>query len=353
MKIYKLLGITFLTGIIVLSGAVSCEKNKDNAELFRFNGANMKEQYIRSDKATLEIVNAENKKIDSIVYFVNGEKLTSVKGAEKTILDLNDKKFGYQDLKALVYFEGQNAEVTERIELVSDVEAQVLKYTVLNTYPHDMTAFTEGLEFYRDTLLESTGQKGQSYFRKYDYKTGKVYKQVDLESKYFGEGITAIGGKIFQLTWQSGVGFIYNANTLKLEKSFKYDKPIEGWGMTNDGKFIYQTDGTEKIWKMDPTTQKMVGSVNVYWAANKIKSLNEIEMINGKIYGNIWQKDAIAVIDPATGAVEGVIDLSDLKKELKNPRPDVLNGIAYNPRTQTIFVTGKNWDKMFEIKITE
>lgn len=346
MKFYNLFALT------ILAAALSCEK-KDNADLFRFNGAAMKEQYTKADKATLEILNPESKAIDSIVYFVNGEKLGSVKGANKVMLDLANKNFGYQQLRALVYFEGQNLEVNERIEVISDVEAKVLTYTVVNTYPHDVTSFTEGLEFYRDTLLESTGQKGQSYFRKYDYKTGKVFKQVDLEAQYFGEGITAIGGKIFQLTWQSGVGFIYNANTLKLEKTFKYDKPIEGWGMTNDGTHIYQTDGTEKIWKMDPATQKMVGNVNVYWAANKIKSLNEIEMINGKIYGNIWQQDAIAVIDPVTGAVEGVLDLGALKKELKNPAADVLNGIAYNPKTKTIFVTGKNWDKLFEIKVSE
>lgn len=353
MKIYKLLGIIFLTAVILLSGAVSCNGNKETAELFRFNGANMKEQYVPADKATLEILNPENKAIDSIVYFANGEKIGTVKGGGKMTLDLKDRKFGYQELKALVYFEGQNAEVTDRIEIVSDVEAKVLNYTVLNTYPHDIGAFTEGLEFFRDTLLESTGQKGQSYFRKYDYKTGKVYRQVDLESQYFGEGITAIGGKIFQLTWQSNIGFIYDANTLKLEKTFKYDKPIEGWGMTNDGQYIYQTDGTEKIWKMDPATQKMVGSVNVYWSANKIKSLNEIEMIGGKIYGNIWQKDVIAVIDPKNGAVTGVIDLSALRKEIKSPQAEVLNGIAYNPKTKTIFVTGKNWDKLFEIKVNE
>jgi glutamine cyclotransferase len=353
MKIYKLLGITFLTAIVLLSGAVSCDKNKDIPELFRFNGANMKEQYVTKDKAELEILNLENKAVDSVVYFSNGEKIGSSKGTGKITFDLTNKKFGYQELKAVVYFEGQNVEVADRIEVVSDVEAKVLKYTVLNTFTHDIGSFTEGFEFFRDTLMESTGQEGQSYFRKYDYKTGKVYKQVDLESKYFGEGITAINGKIYQLTYKTGVGFIYNANTLKLEKTFQYDKPIEGWGMTNDGKFIYQTDGTEKIWKMDPETQKMVGNVNVYWSANKIKSLNEIEMIDGKIYGNIWQKDVIAVINPETGAVEGVVDLSGLRKELKSPTAEVLNGIAYNPKTQTIFVTGLNWDKMFEIKVTE
>ena len=221
----------------------------------------------------------------------------------------------------------------------------------MNTFAHDTLAFTEGLEFYRDTLIESTGQKGISHFRKYDYKTGKIFKQVNLENEYFGEGITVINNKIYQLTWQSNVGFIYDANTLKKLKTFPYDKKIEGWGMTHDDKHIYQSDGTEKIWKMDPETQKMVDYINVYTNSNKIKSINELEWIDGKIYGNIWQKDAIAVINPTTGAVEGVLDLSGLRGKVKAKPEDVLNGIAYNPKNKTIFVTGKNWDKLFEIRV--
>ncbi|RZJ27864.1 MAG: glutaminyl-peptide cyclotransferase [Flavobacterium sp.] len=344
MKIHNLLAF------ILLTGAMSCNKMKAN---FSFNESTFKSQYVPGDKATLEITNPDNATVDSIVYSVNDERIGSVKGNNKTVLDLKGKKFGYQNLKAVVYFNGENVEVTSRIELVSDIEAKLLKYTVVNKYPHDVKSFTEGLEFFRDTLMESTGQNGKSYFRKLDYRTGKVFKQVDIDSKYFGEGITVIGGKIYQLTWQSNVGFIYDANTLKKEKTFNFDKPIEGWGMTNDGKYIYQTDGTEKVWKMDPATQKMIGSINVYWAANKIKSLNEIEYINGKIYGNIWQKDAIAIINPETGAVEGVCDLSGLRKDVKNADAEVLNGIAYNPKTKTIFVTGKNWDTLFEIKISE
>jgi len=345
MKIYNLLAAG------ALAAAISCKK-ADTSDLFHFK-SDIKPQYVQGDKLVLALDNPENKTVDSIVYYVNGENVGKVKGLDKIAVDLKGKKLGYQNFKALVYFDGQQAEATGRTELVSNIDAKLLKYTVVNTYPHDKGSFTEGLEFFRDTLMESTGQKGQSYFRKLDYKTGKVYKQVNLDAQYFGEGITAIGGKIFQLTWQSNVGFIYDANTLKKEKTFNFDKPIEGWGMTNDGTNIYQTDGTEKIWTMDPATQKMKGNINVYWAANKIKSLNEIEWIGGKIYGNIWQKDAIAVIDPKSGAVEAVLDLSGLRKEVKNPEAEVLNGIAYNPKTKTIFVTGKNWDKMFEIRVSE
>jgi glutamine cyclotransferase len=339
---------------VILLGlyAVACQdKAKEHENLFAFNTTAFKETYTPDESVTLEIQSTQNKTIDSIIYYVNDAKVASKKGGEKVLLALLDKKLGYQNLKALVYFEGENVETTARIEVISNVVPKLLNYTIVNTFAHDTLAFTEGLEFYRDTLMESTGQKGISHFRKYDYKTGKIFKQVNLENEYFGEGITVINNKIYQLTWQSNVGFIYDANTLKKLKTFPYDKKIEGWGMTHDDKHIYQSDGTEKIWKMDPETQKMVDYINVYTNSNKIKSINELEWIDGKIYGNIWQKDAIAVINPTTGAVEGVLDLSGLRSKVTNKDAEVLNGIAYNPKTKTIFVTGKNWDKLFEIRI--
>lgn len=350
MKNHNILSIILLGLTIVSCGS----KSTDSASYFSFNTAAFKEQYQPNESISLEILNTQNKVIDSIIYYVNDIKVASKKGTDKIPFNFKGKKFGYQNLKALVYYEGENVETTARVELVSDIEPKLLNYKIVNVFPHDTLAFTEGLEFYRDTLIESTGQKGESHFRKYDYNTGKVFKQVNLENiDYFGEGITVINNKIYQLTWQSNVGFIYDANTLKQIKTFTYDKPIEGWGMTNDGKSIYQSDGTEKIWTMNPETQKMDDYINVYTNNNKIKSINELEWINGKIYGNIFQKDAIAVINPTSGAVEGVLNLAGLRSKVKAKPEDVLNGIAYNPKTKTIFVTGKNWDKMFEIKIVE
>ncbi len=353
MKNYNVLSI-----ILLAVTMVSCQGTKNNGEnLFSFNEAKFKPVYFNNEVLSLELNNPENKKIDSIIYYVNDKKIASKKGLEKVDFNLKDAKLGYQNLKALVYFESDSAgkEITSRVEMVSSVQPKLLKYTIVNTFAHDTLSFTEGLEFIRDTLFESTGSGGdrKSFFRKYDYKSMKVYKQNDLETQYFGEGITMINNKIYQLTWQSNVGFIYNLNTLKREKTFTYDKKIEGWGMTNDGTCIYQSDGTEKIWKMNPNTQKMIDYINVYAGSDKIKSVNELEWINGKIYCNIWQKDAIAVVNPATGAVEGILNMADLRKSLKAKNAEVLNGIAYNPNTKTIFVTGKNWDKMFEIKVVE
>lgn len=344
----------FLSFILLGITLASCNNTKKGENtLFTFDISKFKEQYQPQEAIDLGILNPTSKTIDSIIYYVNDKKIGSKKGIDKLKFELKDQKLGYQNLKALVYFEGENSEATARIELVSNVQPKLLKYKIVNTFPHDTTSFTEGLEFYKDTLYESTGLKGNSYFRKYDYKTGKIFKQINLDTKYFGEGITFLNDKMYQLTWQEKTGFIYNAKTLKLEKTFTYDKDIEGWGMTNDGTHIYQTDKTEKIWKMDPNTQKMIDYINVYSGASKIPSINELEWINGKIYTNVWQKDAIAVVNPLNGAVEGVLDMSGLRKFVKNKTAEVLNGIAYNPKTKTIFVTGKNWDTLFEITVSE
>ncbi len=351
MRNYNFLFIILLG--IALSNCGGSKKGENT--LFTFDNSNYKAKYLTKDLVQLGVLNPNSKEIDSIVYFVNDKKVGSAKGFSPLPFPLKDRKLGYQNLKATVYFGGENSDATARIELVSDVKPKLLHYTIINKYPHDTMSFTEGLEFVNDTLYESTGnpEGRKSYLRKYDYKTGKVYNQINLDSKYFGEGITILNNKIYQLTYTTKVGFIYDLKTFKKITDFKYDKDIEGWGMTNDGKYIYQTDKTEKIWKMDPETQKMIDYINVYSGDSKIPSINELEWINGKIYTNVWLKDAIAVVNPQSGAVEGILDLSGLKKMIKNTDADVLNGIAYNPKTKTIFVTGKNWDTLFEITVSE
>lgn len=343
MKKRNLLSFIVLALIIA-----SCSETK---KYFSIDESNLEAQYKPQDILQLNIVNTENKAVDSVVYHINKEKVGKTNGNTSFKFELKNQKLGYQNIEATVYSEGTTEIDSSRVELVSPIEPKLLSYTVVNTYSHDFKSFTEGLEFHNDTIYESTGQKGNSYFRKYDIKSGKIYKEVTLDKQYFGEGITVLKGKIFQLSWQENTGFIYNQSTCALEKTFTYDKKIEGWGMTNDGKVIFQSDGTEKIWTMDPSTQKMINYINVYAGSNKIKSLNELEYIDGKIYANIWQKDAIAIINPSNGYVEAIVDLSKLRKEITYEEAEVLNGIAYNAATKTLYVTGKNWEKIFEIKI--
>lgn len=358
MKNYNLFSFILLAVLFL-----SCEnKEKDKSGLFLLNTTQSKAQFSTDEKVVLTISNAKNKTIDSIVYFANDKKVGTVTGEKNVEFALTDEKLGYQNLKALVYYENDYAEATHRVELISKIEPKLLKYTLVNTYPHDIKAYTQGLEFHRDTLYEGTGNgagnttrtKGISSLRKTNYKTGEVYKIVEYPEAIFGEGITVLNNKVYQLTWQNLVGFIYDADTFKEIKRFNYSKRIEGWGLCNDGKSLYQSDGTEKIYTLNPETLQIDGSINVYSGVNKIKSVNELEWIEGKIYGNIYQKDAIAIINPKNGAVESVIYLGDLKKLVtQHPDIDVLNGIAYNPKTKTLFVTGKNWDKMFEIRVEE
>ncbi len=351
MKKLNLLKVILLTGVtatIFSTIIISCGDEKKS---FAIDLTNVKEQYKTDETVPLIIANAENEAIDSVAYSANGKRIGSVKGNAKFDFNLKGRKFGYQELKAVVYSGGDSSEATARIEVISGVKTELVEFEVLNTYPHDTQAYTQGFEFYRDTLFEGTGQYGKSTLRKTNYKTGEAYKRIDLEAKYFGEGVTIFNNKVYQLTWKEGIGFIYNPDTFKKEKDFAYFKDVQGWGLTHDDKYLYMSDGSEKIYKLDPVTLKEVDHINVYTGGTKVKAVNELEWIDGKIYGNIYQESAIAIIDPATGAVEGVINMAELDKQVTNPGRDVLNGIAYNPKTKTIFVTGKNWDKIFEIKV--
>ena len=348
MKKINLLIITSLSAFLFNCG------NTEN--LFSIASKDLKQVYKPNESVNLSVENAENATIDSVVYYSNGEKLGTSINNKIFNFKLDKLQFGIQDIKAVVFYEDKNAECLTSFELVSNITPKLYEtkdYTILNTYTHDSNAYTQGLEFYNGILLEGTGQNGESTLRKTDYKTGKVSKSIPLSPDYFGEGITVFNGKIYQLTWQNKIGFIYNAETLVQEKTFNYFADIEGWGLTHNDKHLIMSDGTNKIYFLDPETQKMVRSINVYTDTNAIPELNELEWIDGKIWANIYQKDVVVIINPENGAVENVIDFSALKS--KNTKTlldgEVLNGIAYNPTTKTVFITGKDWDKMFEIKL--
>ncbi len=335
--------------VILLAFSISnCGSSKEN--IFGINESSMKEQYTQNELLELQISNPKNETIDSVTFFINSKRIGKSDGISKFSFALINQKLGYQNIKARIYNDGKPEIDSSRVELVSSIEPKLLTYTILNTYPHNAETFTEGLEFYNDTLYESAGQYGKSKLLKTDYKTGKIIKSLDLEAKYFGEGITILKDKIYQLTYKEGVGLIYNAETWKLEKTFDFDK-IEGWGMTNDGTNIYFNDSSEKIWTMNPETLKTTDNINVYSSSSKITQVNELEWVEGKLYSNIFTKDFIVIIDPKSGAVVEILDMKGLRKLAKVTDDDVLNGIAYNPKTKTLFVTGKNWDKIFEIRV--
>jgi len=231
---------------------------------------------------------------------------------------------------------------------------KIYDFEIINEFTRGLDSYTQGFEFYNDTLYESLGQYGKSKLVKVDYKNGNTLKEYNLESKFFAEGITILNNKIYQLTWKEKIGFVYDVNTFELINSFKYNKSLEGWGISNDGKKLYKSDGTEKIWTLNSENQTEEGYIEIYTDKNKVIGLNELEWIDGKIYANRYQFKGMAIINPKNGAVEGVVDLSPLQKKVTQHRKlDVINGIAYNKKRNSIFVTGKMWDKIFEIRIIE
>ncbi len=234
--------------------------------------------------------------------------------------------------------------------VISGGGTPVYSYRVVNVYPHDPNAFTQGLAFFDGFLYEGTGLRGQSSLRKVELESGRVLQQVDLPDQYFGEGIALWEDRIFQLTWQARVGFMYDRERFSLLGEFAY--ATEGWGLTQDGTHLIMSDGTAYLYFLDPTTLAVVRQVEVRDGAQPVIRLNELEYVEGEIYANIWQTDRIARIDPADGQVVAWVDLAGLLPPADRGQPvDVLNGIAYDPAGRRLFVTGKLWPKLFEIEL--
>lgn len=223
-------------------------------------------------------------------------------------------------------------------------------YKVVAEFPHDPKAFTQGLVVVNGQLYEGTGMKGESTLRKVDLKTGRIQANIQLDNTYFGEGITVFNDRIYQLTWQNRIGFIYDLKTMTPVSRFRYTG--EGWGLTNDGKRLILSDGTSMLRFIDPKSFDVVKRVRVHGADGPVDKLNELEYVKGEILANIWYADRIARISPETGEVLGWIDLSGLYPEkLRGNKDEVLNGIAYDEANDKLYVTGKNWPKVYEIEL--
>jgi glutaminyl-peptide cyclotransferase len=233
---------------------------------------------------------------------------------------------------------------------IPDTLSPWMTYEVINHYPHDPGAFTQGLIYLDGHLYESTGLYGESSLRKVALETGEVLKQVDLPQDVFGEGLTVWDETLLQLTWREGMGFVYDLETFALMGQFSY--PMEGWGLTHDGERLILSDGTSTLYYVDPNTYQITGRVNVTYQGAGVERLNELEFIRGEVFANIWQTDRIVRINPHTGEVTGWIDLGGiLDPGLRTPDTDVLNGIAYDPAGDRLFVTGKRWPVLYQIRL--
>ncbi|QXP67062.1 glutaminyl-peptide cyclotransferase [Polaribacter sp. AHE13PA] len=313
-----------------------------------------KKQVALNSNVEVTLKEKEEKAINSVQFFVNGNEVSS----DGNAISINTTELGVgkHQISALVFYAEKTKKENSFFEVLANKKPVVYDYKIINEYPHDKTAYTQGLEYHDGFLYETTGQRGKSTLRKVEIETGKVLQKIDLDKKYFGEGMTILNNKIYWLTWQAKKGFVYNLETFKQEKEFAYNNSAEGWGFTHNGTQLIKSDGTNKIWFLDPETLKEEKSIQVYTNKYAVADLNELELINGKIYANKYQQNAIVVIDPKTGVVEGIANLKGLHTEMEKtqklvPHDEVLNGIAYDKKNNRLFVTGKHWGKLFEIEL--
>jgi glutamine cyclotransferase len=285
-------------------------------------------------------------------------KLASKTDSSAISIKTDTLPLGIKVVTAKFYKGGQAQDVSTNFVLMAAKAPEQYTYVVEKVFPHDTSAYTEGLLYQDGYLYESTGNYGSSDLRKVELNTGKVVQRTIIDDLYFGEGSAIVGDKIVVLTWKEKVGFVYDKNTFKLLKTFNNNVGIEGWGMAYDGKKLYMDDSTNRVWFLDKDNYNQTGYIEVYDDKGPIVKVNELEFINGKLYANIYESDNIIVIDPKTGAVLQTIDMSSLWP--LNQRPagydnaqNVLNGIAWDAKGKRLFVTGKKWPHLYQIKIVK
>jgi glutaminyl-peptide cyclotransferase len=299
----------------------------------------------------IKISQNDSTKFDSIEIFIDKKQLIATKMLPVKIkISEKTEKPCIKNIEAYIYKNGTYTIQKFPVTFLSDVVPKIYSYQIVKVYPHDTKAYTQGLVFENGFLYEATGLKGESTLRKVQLSTGDPIQKITLDPQIFGEGISIFNDKIIQLSWQNNVGFVYDKKTFQVLAKFNY--PTEGWGLTNDGKNLIMSDGTNKLYFLEPQLYSKIGRIEVYDNKGAVDKLNELEYINGEVYANIYQTDKIARIDPKTGKVLAYIDLNKLLPiQDYKPDTDVLNGIAYDAAGKRLFVTGKKWPKLFEIKL--
>ncbi|WP_370089929.1 glutaminyl-peptide cyclotransferase [Ekhidna sp.] len=298
----------------------------------------------RGEQIIVELSSSEDINIDSVEVTVGD--VTSTYYQQTFNIDIPTRKVGTWRLLIKAY-SGESSETHYRKVIVLPENApEEFTYTIENTYPHDTDDYTQGLLIKDGILYESTGQNGKSTFKKKNLTTGETLQVVNLASNLFGEGLALLNNEFYQLTWTSGKGFVYNLNMEQI-RTFNYQ--VQGWGLTTLGNELILTDETEKLYFIEPQSFTTQREIEAYTNEGKIDSLNELEVIDGLIYANVYQEDFIVVIDPETGEVLQKIDCSGMLTAEEAEEADVLNGIAYDSDTGRIYITGKWWPKLFEV----
>lgn len=319
--------------------------------VYNFNVENPEKLAI-GDNVKIFFEQKDSIKIDSFVLFINNNRVRQIKKSGEENIETKNFKVGVQQISIIAYAGNHQKKIDKNIEIFSDIVPAQKKYSIVNSFKHDPKAYTQGLYYADGIFYESTGLETKSSLRKVDPKTGDIIFSIIVPENIFGEGITMFNNKIYQITWQDYIAYVYDKETFSVEMQFNYN--TEGWGLTNDSTHLYMSDGSNIIHIVDPNSFAFVDEIQVYDNNMPIKYLNELEFINGYIYANVYGKDYIVVIEPKTGKVVQKINLSGiLPKNLITQNTDVLNGIAYDAEKDKIYVTGKNWARIFEIKIVD
>ncbi len=335
--------------------AIAC--NNKMANYITFKQPLQGESFSSGEMITVALDIPESTAVNSITYLVDGTEFARKSSKDSVKLSTQNLRLGYRQITAIVKAAEKVDTISSNIILKTNKNPIKLSYSLVNTFPHDTSSYTQGLSFVNGKLLESTGRKGLSKILWVDLNSGKALKEVSLAAEYFGEGSVKVGDKIVVLTWQENVGLVYDANTLKQLSSFNYQNSREGWGLTFDGKQLLRSDGSNRIWLMNAENYTEESYIEVYDNKGAVESLNELEYIDGKLFANVYGTNKIIVIDPKSGAVLAELDLSKLvpkqyQKDDFNSANNVLNGIAYDAVSKRLFVTGKKWPSLFEIKIS-
>jgi len=349
---------TTLFFIVAIFCFVSCRQNsklENNISLSPDAGTS----YKAGEIVPLKVSNPDGSKPDSIVYLVDSVKVGLIKKASTLSLRTDSMQLGVRVVTAKSYTKGTMQEASTNIVLLAAKPPEQMTYKIEKVFPHDTTAYTEGLLYQDGFIYESTGDAGHSTLRKVDVTTGRVVKMKKLDSKYFGEGISIVGNKIIMLTYkQPEKAFVFDKNTFDLLSTFDNNVGEEGWGMTFDGKKLYFDDRTNRIWFLDKDNYRQIGFIDVYTDKAPVDSVNELEYINGKLYSNIYQKENILIINPKTGAVLQSVDMNNLWPLSKRPKhfdnsQNVLNGIAWDEKGKRLFVTGKKWPHLYQVEFVK
>ncbi|MGY3052927.1 glutamine cyclotransferase [Pedobacter sp. UYEF25] len=329
----------------------------ENANTYRsFITPEMGSSIALGNPLNVKILFGNDKKVDSVVYLLDHTHYLSKNDTSEVSIKTDELLLGNHLLAAKIFSGGKSEDLTSNFILLSNIIPQAYGYEIIKKLPHDTSSYTEGFEYHDGFFYESAGDYGHSSLRRVEVNSGKVLQKATLDSAYFGEGITMIGNKILQLTYKTNVAFVYEKSTFKKLETIPYTVGQEGWGMFFDGSKILTTDGTNNIYFLDKNTYQKTGGIQVFDNKGPIDSLNELEVVDGKIYVNVYTQNYFLIVNEKTGAVEGKVDMSGLLPDgyFKTDYAignNVLNGIAYDKVGKRLFVTGKKWPYVFQIKL--